>query len=53
MRVEPEIGADVHFGTGPQIGIKDKMRKAAAEESMAKTFNSGNQPKRAVLNPEK
>mmetsp|Transcript_24871 Transcript_24871/g.33303 ORF Transcript_24871/g.33303 Transcript_24871/m.33303 type:complete len:94 (-) Transcript_24871:95-376(-) len=30
LRVETEVTGDVHYGTGPQVGIKDKMKAEAA-----------------------
>jgi len=30
MKVEVEVEDDVHYGTGPQRGVKAKMEKAEA-----------------------
>ena len=38
LKVETEVDGDVHFGTGPQRGIKKRMEEAEAQELLAKSF---------------
>lgn len=38
LKVETEVEGEVHFGTGPQRGIKQKMEEAEAQEHLAKSL---------------
>jgi len=49
MRVESEVTEEVHFGSGPQRGIKMKMQEAETKESLKKTFTPGHAAKYDIL----